>query len=182
MEDFAYILDYLEVGSPTHYKKEQIVYSVGENELKIFELMPKPNVKFEICERVYIGKNMEKREKIAHVKRRIRYSELTKNAQAELIYALIDIVNADEKKFVDFYNNASPITTRYHSLELLPGLGKKTLKSILDERKKMLFTSFKDISVRTSIKQPERYIAKRMELELSDETQKYYLFVRPSKR
>lgn len=184
MEDFAYILDYLETGSPGYkgYKKEPIAYSIGEGEFKILELIPKPGVLLQIGERVYIGKEMDKREKIAHVKRRIGYNMLTKNAQMELFYALLTIVKSQEKRFVDFYNNASPISTRFHSLELLPGLGKKSLQSIVEERKKKSFESFEDIAQRSMIKQPEKYIAKRIELELSDNTQKYYLFVKPPKK
>ena len=63
-------------------------------------------------------------------------------------------------------------------LELLPGLGKKTMWAILDERKKGPFASFADIAARIpTFKHPEKVVAKRIESELSDPTQKYRIFV-----
>jgi len=87
-------------------------------------------------------------------------------------------VKEKEEKFVDFFNRAQAITTRFHMLELLPGLGKKTMWAILEERKKGPFKSFQDLDARVpSIHHPERLVAKRIEMEISDPTQKYRLFV-----
>ena len=80
--------------------------------------------------------------------------------------------------FVKFFNEAESITTRYHVLELLPGLGKKTMWAILEERKKGPFKSFADIATRIpTFKHPEKVVAKRIEVELSDPSQKYRVFV-----
>jgi len=38
--------------------------------------------------------------------------------------------------FIQFFNNAPAISTRFHVLELLPGLGKKMMHDILTERRK----------------------------------------------
>ena len=71
-----------------------------------------------------------------------------------------------------------PISTRYHTLELLPGLGKKTLVAVLQEREKKPFGSFKDLEERVSaLHQPEKLIVKRIEQEMADPAQKYKLFV-----
>lgn len=177
MEDFAYIIDYLPQGLPDRVKRAPIAYSVGEGEFKLLELIPKPDVVLKIGERVFIGKNMEKRAKIAHVKRRVGYPDLTSAAQAELPYMLIDIVKKNEKRFVKFFNDAGPVTTRMHVLEILPNLGRKTLLTILEERKKAEFKSFEDITTRVNIRHPESLVAKRIEIELS-ETPKYRLFVK----
>src|SRR5436309_2430152 len=84
----------------------------------------------------------------------------------------------DAEKVLDFFNRAQAITTRFHMLELLPGLGKKTMWAILEERKKGPFKSFQDLDARVpSIHHPERLVAKRIEMEISDPTQKYRLFV-----
>jgi len=184
MEDFAYILDYLASGLPDQrrFRREPVAYGIGDSEFKILELTPKPDVTLNIGERVYIGKEMEERKKIAHVKRRIGYNNLTSAAQSELPYVLFDVVKVKKEYFVKFFNEASPITTRFHALELLPGLGRKTLLSILDERKKGLFSSFEDIGKRTMLKNPDKSITKRIELELSDSHQKYYLFVQKPRK
>ena len=85
LEDFAYILDHLSQGLPDErrFKREPIAFGVGENEFKILELIPKNDVVLEIGERVYIGKDMALRDKILHVKRRVRFEDITNTGQNE---------------------------------------------------------------------------------------------------
>ncbi|MEW6069137.1 MAG: DUF655 domain-containing protein [Candidatus Thermoplasmatota archaeon] len=185
MEDFVYILDYLAVALPTatrHFKRAPSAYGIGEFEFKLLELEPKPNVTLQIGERVYVGKDIEKREKIARVKRRIGYENLTTTAKKELPYILEQIVKGQEERFITFYNESSPITTRFHSLQLLPGLGGKTLESVLEERNKAKFQNFEDVAKRTMLRHPDKAIVKRIELELSNPSEKYFLFVSRPKR
>ncbi len=180
MEDFAYILDYLPQGRADEksFKRTPLALAVGETEFKLFELIPKINVTLTIGERVYIGKDLEKRLKIEHVKRRITYEELTNAAQSELPYILEEIVKRNEQKFVEFFNKASPITTRYHMLELLPGLGKKTMWSIIEEREKGSFKSFQDLVERVKlVHRPEKLIVNRILEELKNRDIKYKIFV-----
>jgi len=180
VEDYAYILDYLPEGLPVErvFKREAVAYAMGQNEFKLFELVPKSDTVIMIGEKVYIGKDMDEREKIQHVKRRVGYDELTSASHSELPYIVQDAVNDNEERFIQFFNSAQAITTRYHMLELLPGLGKKTMWAILEERKKGEFKSFENLAERIpSVKHPEKLIAKRIEIELSDPHQKYHLFV-----
>ena len=148
MEDYAYILDYLPQGHPDNkrFKREPIAFGIGETGFKILELIPKSNEILEIGERLYIGKDMVLRKKIMHVKRRISYDEMTTTAQKEVGYIIREIVKNNEDRFVNFYNEAHAISTRFHMLELLPGLGKKTMWAIVEARKKAPFTSFEDLS------------------------------------
>ena len=93
-------------------------------------------------------------------------------------FILESIINEREKFFVDFFNNAQPINARMHSLELLPGLGNKTMWNILDERKKRKFESFADLVERVkTIHNPQKMLAARIVEELSDRAQKHRLFV-----
>lgn len=180
MEDYAYILDYLPQGrlEEKSFKRTPLAIAIGENEFKLFELIPKPNVSLIIGERVYIGKDKEKREKILHVKRRISYDELTNAAKSELPYVLEEIIKNREAFFVKFFNEAGPITTRLHMLELLPGLGKKTMWAILEERKKGEFRSFEDLKSRVKLPHhPEKLIANRIIYELQHRYEKYKIFV-----
>ena len=63
-------------------------------------------------------------------------------------------------------------------LELIPGLGKKTMWAVLEERKKGPFKDYSDLSKRVpALKHPEKVIGKRIEDELSDPAQKYHIFV-----
>lgn len=180
MEDYAYILDWLPQGAGGGYsKREPLVYAVGEEEFKLFELVPKATAQVQIGIRTYIGKDTPelKRDVIDHVKRRIGYNELTNNAQSELEYAVNDIVMANQERFVRFFNEAEGISLRKHMLEELPGLGKKSMSAILEERKKGAFKDFADITERTGIKAPEKFIVARIVLEISDPDRKRYIFV-----
>ncbi len=180
LEDHAYILDYLPQGLPEEhrFKREPIAFALGESEFKILELIPKENINLEIGIRVYIGKDMGLRDKILHVKRRVRFEDITNTAQNELSYIISEIVKANQDRFVKFFNDAQSISTRFHMLELLPGLGKKTMWAIISERKKAPFASFEDIAQRVgALHQPDKLICKRIELELSDTNQKYHIFV-----
>jgi putative nucleotide binding protein len=179
MEDYAFILDYLAQGHPDGRKfhREPIAYALGESEFKLLELVIKPDAVLNIGDRIYIGKELEQRDKILHVKRRVSYSEITNAGQNELPFIIAEIVKLHEARFVRFYNESQPISTRFHMLELLPGLGKKTMWAILEERKKAPFQSFEDLLKRLpSVHHPEKLVARRIELELSDPQQKYHLF------
>ena len=180
MEDHARILDHLPQGHPdqSKFRREPLSYALGEDEFKLFELVPRDDASLTIGQKVYIGKEVERRLEILHVKRRVAFEELTTAAQSEIPYVVQEIVKEKEAKFVGFYNNAQAITTRFHMLELLPGLGKKTMWAVLEERKKGPFATFADLGTRVSaVNHPEKLIAKRIEMEISDPTQKYRLFV-----
>jgi putative nucleotide binding protein len=182
MEDYVLILDHLPNGRPDapRGRAEPLAYGLGESQFSLLELIPKPGSNLQVGERVYIGKDVEKRTKIAKVKGRVDYSQLSAGAHGELPYVLLQLVKEQQERFVKFYNEAPPITTRYHSLELLPGLGKKTMQGIVDERRKGEFKSFDDLKQRVSaLHAPDKLIAHRIELELSDPHQKYHLFTRP---
>ncbi len=180
MEDLAHILDFMPQGMPDdrRFRREPVAYAVGPFQFKLFELVPKDNVTLTAGDVVYIGKEVPLRKEILHVKRRIKYEELTNAAQGELPFVLQKIVLEREADFVKFYNESRPITMRFHMLELLPGLGKKTMWAVLEERKKRPFTNFKDIEERVSaVRHPEKLIAKRIEMELAEADQKYHIFV-----
>jgi putative nucleotide binding protein len=181
VEDYAYILDFLPRGHPGggQFHHEPVAFAVGEQEFKLLELNPKPEVKQMLPgEKVYIGKEPEKRDKILHVKRRVGYTELTNAGQSELPFVLRQMINASPDRFVKFYNEAQPVSTRFHMLELLPGLGKKTMWKIIEERKVAPFKDFADIAKRVpTLHKPDEVIAKRIQEELEDQQQKYSLFV-----
>src|SRR3972149_3569661 len=143
VEDYARILDHLPQGHPdqSKYRREPLCYALGEDEFKLFELTPKDDVTLAAGQRVYIGKETEKRAEILHVKRRVAFEELTTAAQSGVPYVVQEIVKGKEERFVGFFNNAQAITTRFHILEVLPGLGKKTMWAVLEERKKGPFKS-----------------------------------------
>ena len=180
MEDYARILDYLPQGLPDEksFKREPVAYALGEDQFKLFELVPKPNINLASGDRVYIGKDLDLRQEILHVKKRISFGELTHGAQSELSTVLLQIIKAKEQRFVQFFNEAQAITSRFHMLELLPGLGKKTMWAIVEERKKGPFKDLADLAQRVPMAhQLDKLVAKRIESELANPDEKYRLFV-----
>ncbi|MDD5472767.1 MAG: DUF655 domain-containing protein [Candidatus Methanoperedens sp.] len=181
-EDFAYVLDYLPYGRSDDtrpmYQKKTIVQGIGEKHFVLMEMTPKENVVPKTYDRVYIGEG--DRPVIDHVKRRITFNELTHGAQMELPVVIEKIILANESRFLEFFNEAYPITTRLHMLELLPGIGKKLMWGIIDVKKKGKFANFKDIVDRVKgIHTPEKLIAHRVIDELKDDNIKYRVFTTP---
>ena len=87
-------------------------------------------------------------------------------------------ISFSEKRFVDFFNNAQPLTTRMHQLELLPGLGKKHMWEILEVRKTKPFESFEDIKKRVKLMpDPKNAVIKRILAEIKGK-EKHRIFVR----
>jgi putative nucleotide binding protein len=184
MEEFCYILDFLPNGRPDDPKRRgPLAYAIGESAFTLFELIPKPGATLLVGDRVYIGREPEQRTHIDRVRGRVRYEDMTHNAQSEMSFVIEQIVRSNEPVFLKLYNEGGPISTRMHVLELLPGLGKKLMTAILQERKSGPFASFHDLDERVkALHQPEKLIAHRIEMEIKDPSQKYHLFVRPPAR
>jgi len=178
-EENAYVLDYLPFGKPGargKYRAGAVVQLIGESYFTLLEANVKVGVILKPLDRVYVGK--ESRKEIAYILGRIGYDELTANAKMELENAVERIVLKREKWFVNFFNTAQPITPRMHMLELIPGIGKKYMWNILDEREKKPFESFEDLQQRINTPNPAKLLTKRIIEELSGES-KYRLFTRP---
>ena len=179
MEDYAYVLDVLPEGRPDskrRFRREAVVYGLGIEEFKIFDMKPVPGAAINIGDRCYIGKETEERTQIDHVRARVNFVELTHTAQSELGFVLDEIVKENEDKFIQFYNHAGPISRRYHSLELIPGLGKKTMNLIVNNRP---YKTFEEMEEKIpNFRNPEKYISQRIESEIKESDQKYRLFVR----
>lgn len=178
-EDFAYVLDYFpqgKIGSST-FKAEPLVQVIGENYFTLLEAKVIKNATPLLRERIYIGKELY-RKKISHIVARIKYEGLTSIAKTELPFILEEIVKKQEAKFIEFFNTASAITPRMHSLELLPGIGKKYMWDILRARESHPFFSYQDLKKRTKFYDPVRLLIKRILYELSEKP-KYRLFTRP---
>ena len=151
------------------------VQIMGEQFFTLLEAELKVGATVVVPERIYIGR--ERREKVDRIISRISYDQLTANAKAEVTPLIDELVKKQERRFVDFFNNSQPVTPRMHSLELLPGIGKKSMWTIVNTRERKPFTSYKDIEQKTGLTDVPRILAKRVFEELSTES-KYRLFTR----
>ncbi|MEM2136465.1 MAG: DUF655 domain-containing protein [Candidatus Methanomethylicia archaeon] len=178
-EEYSYVLDFLPYGHPlterTLMRSEPIAQVIGANYFVLLEVVIRPGVNLTARELVYIGRGV--RDKVLRIRRKLTYNDLTISAKDELPDVLDIIVTKQEKKFVEFFNIAGSLTTRLHSLQLLPGIGRKHLWIILEERRIKPFENFEDIRLRTKISDPKKLIIKRIISELIDED-KYKLFVK----
>lgn len=183
-EDHAIVLDFLSQGHPNDprpiHLREPIAQVIGDTFFTLLEAVPVEGAKLAPHERVFIGKG--EREKVDRVKRRIGYEELTAAAKAELPIAVERLIDEAPGRFIEFFNKAAPLTTRFHQLELIPGIGKKLMWDILGERKKAPFTDFEDLANRVrAFSHPKKMIAKRVIIELEG-ADKYRIFTRPPTR
>ncbi|MFX0060628.1 MAG: DUF655 domain-containing protein [Candidatus Hermodarchaeota archaeon] len=173
-----YVLDFLPQGrsisSSRHGPPHSTVYALGATTFSILEIHFKEGtISTGAPEKLNLQKHKSNITRI----RRINYELLTSEAKSELPAILDDIVDDQETRFVEFFNNARPITNRLHQLRLLPGIGETRMWDILEARKKAPFKSYQDLKERAKISTPKRLIATRI-LEELEQDEKHYLFVR----
>jgi putative nucleotide binding protein len=148
---------------------------VGEEYFTFLEAIAREGIVLKTSDRVYVGK--DSRRKITYIIGRINYEDLTSNAKMELSGTVEKIVLNREKWFINFFNTAQAITPRMHALELIPGIGKKYMWQIVDEREKKPFQNLEDLQNRANMPNPSKLITRRILEELSGES-KYRLFTR----
>ena len=189
-EENAVVLDYLSRGyvksDMSKFGGKPIAQAIGTEQFTLLELAPKNGVDLEIQDTVYIGKG--KRDKIYRVLGRLDFENLTATSRIELDYAIRDIVEANEEKFVNFFNTTGSVSTRLHSLELIPGIGKKYMWELINAREEKPFESFKDITERIpTLTDPAGMIVNRVKQELDTNTvrrgkNKYYIFTQAPRK
>jgi len=177
-EEHAYVLDYLPHGRPQarpSYRAGALVQLVGEEFFTLLEATLREGLVMKPGDRVYVGK--DSRQEITYIIGRISHDELTSAAKTELPSVLEKIVLNRETWFINFFNSAQAITPRMHALELIPGIGKKYMWQIINERERTPFQNFMDLQQRANIPSPPKLVTKRILEELSGES-KYRLFTR----
>jgi putative nucleotide binding protein len=178
-EEYAIVLDFLPNGYPFDkrpiHKKTSVAQAIGVNHFNLLELVPKKDIFLQPYDTIYIGDG--KRDKIHHITGRLTLEKLTGTARSELNFVINEIIDKNEKLFVDFFNEARPLSTRMHQLELLPGVGKKHMWQIIEERRVEPFKSFEDIKKRVKLlPDPKKTIVRRIMSELQGK-EKYNLFI-----
>jgi len=176
-EEYAYVLDFTSQGKSKTVRGRDgiIIVALGEERLTLLEILGVDDSTFDVGEKIYIGK--EGRTKVQSVLGKLDYEQITDTAQIELENVVNTIVTKNEQRFVDYINNAQPLTPRKHSLELIPGIGKTYLKLIIEQINKQKFLNYKDMEDRAGLKEPVNHLSKRILEEIAGETQ-FRLFVK----
>ena len=166
-EEIAIILDFLPNGYPLEGKMLPIAQAIGKKNFTLLQLVPRRGMQLKLKEEVYIGNG--KRDKVSYIFGRLPKDRITETAKFELKEFISKAVSEEEKRFVDYFNNAQPINTRLHQLELLPGFGKKHTEEIIKARLDKPFESFEDMKSRIkAIPDPRKAIEKRLFEELTE--------------
>jgi putative nucleotide binding protein len=181
-EENAYVLDFLPHGKPgvrptgrAGYRAGALIQCIGQEFFTILEALVREDLVLKPGDRVYVGK--DSRSEVTYIIGRIGFEELTASAKSELPSVISKIVQDREKWFVNFFNTARAITPRMHALELVPGIGKKYMWQVINERQRKPFDSFEDLQKRTELPNPVKLITKRVMEELEGDS-KYRLFTR----
>ncbi len=174
-DEWALVLDYLAKGHSGMQRSEPVAQVIGERYFSLLEVITREDASFKTEDRIYIGDG--KRSDVRYIRKRINYKDLTSVARDEVTEIVEKIVTRNPETFLNFFNKSGPVTTRLHQLELLPGVGKRHLWGIIEERKKAAFESFDSIKKRVPLlPNPEKLIVRRVLLELEDKD-KYRIFV-----
>lgn len=177
MEDYAWVVEYLPSGHAAALKREPLVQLLGTQFFTLLEASILPEASIIIGQKVCVGR--EGRQEVSHIKGRITYEDLTNGAREFLPNIVKKAVLEREADFINFINKAKPVSIRVHTLDLLPGIGKKTMESILAEREKKEFETFADMKARvSSLSDPVGVFTQRIVNELEGK-EKYYLFTKP---
>lgn len=172
----AVVLDVLPNGRadddrPAH-RKSPLAFALAESDFRLTELTLTDDADIGFSDRVRPDSGD------IESSREIEFDGLSSAARSELEYAVEATIDREERRFVDFYNDAQPITLRLHQLNLLPGIGKKLRNSILDERKRKPFESFEELAERVAgLHRPKEILIERILEELREEDLKYRIFV-----
>lgn len=180
--EMAVVLDYLPHGRADDdrpgYQKSPIAYAMTSDDFGLYEIITDSDFSAKIGDPVPLDSSESG---IVSVER-TKYPDLSSGAKSEVDYVIEDIVDANEERFVQFFNEAQPITLRLHQLNLLPGIGKKLRNAILDQRKRAPFDSFDDMDERVSgLHDPRQVLIERIREEIREDELKYRLFTRRAK-
>ncbi|MBT7706640.1 DUF655 domain-containing protein [archaeon] len=174
-EDKAIILDFLPYGYPLEKKMLPVAQAIGIENFTLLQLVPRRGVTFEVGEETYIGE--DKRDKVQYILGRCPRENLTETAKIQLEEFVQEKLKENPEKTVRFFNEAQPINTRLHQIELLPGFGKKHTLAILKARGEKPFESIEDLKERVqNMPDPAKGVEKRILEELT-EIQRYNLFI-----
>jgi len=178
-----YILDILQHGGvdKAGHQWNPIAQIVEGSKFQLYEVVLNKSriTDRKLQEKIVVNDNQNIYERI---QRKITFLDLTPTSSSTLDLVIGQYVNENENRFIEFINKSGPITIKRHSLEILPGIGKKLMWEIINNREKPPFTSFDDLHTRVPGFKPVETFTKRIVDEIRDEELKHYLFVKRSRK
>ncbi|NHX35997.1 MULTISPECIES: DUF655 domain-containing protein [Halolamina] len=178
--EHAVVLDHLPYGRPDddrpQHQKPEIAYAVGEGQFDLFELTLAEGADVSIGDRIVVAPDADR--DLVDRYREIDHDDLSRGAEQELEYVIEEIVDRHPQRFLDYFNDAQPLTLRLHQLNVLPGIGDKLRDDMLESRKREgPFESFEDLEERISgLHDAKGVVVERIIEELTEDV-KYRAFV-----
>lgn len=173
----SFVIDFYPHGKSLSHRRSEdynpLVVVVTAKEFQFYDVILTVEAEFSVGEDLLLS---PRNRSIIRLNQ-IRYNQLSNSALNNLPTAIKKIVITYESRYITFFNQAHPLTSQMHQLQLLPGIGQKRLWTILEARKTNPFTSFSDFSKRTNISDPMSIFTNRILLELED-SPKYFLFIK----
>ncbi|MCH1540225.1 MAG: DUF655 domain-containing protein [Candidatus Poseidonia sp.] len=122
-------------------------------------------------QRIYIGTEGSKREHVAEIIGTARLDRMSNMARLDIPVVLQLFVEENAQQFLEsFYNRAGPLSLKQHSFELLPDVGKKKAKQMVDARNNVgIFSSMNELNDHCNIDGAE-LLARRFMQEIEDPT------------
>lgn len=174
-----YILDILQHGGvdKAGHQWSPIAQIVEGSKFQLYEIrLNKSRIaERKLQEKIIVNENQNIFERI---QRKITFLDLTPTSSSTLDLVIGQYVNENEPRFIEFINKSGPITIKRHSLEILPGIGKKLMWEIINNRERPPFTSFDDLHSRVPGFKPVETFTRRIVDEIRDDELKHYLFVK----
>ncbi len=100
----------------------------------------------------------------------VRLKDLSGTSQQELINGLSNSIQADPERHISFYNSAGPMSLKFHSFQLLSGIGNSKAIQMVQKRGIAGWQTFEDVDEACGI-ESIRLLAERYVKEMEDVAQ-----------
>jgi len=100
----------------------------------------------------------------------VRLKDLSGTSQQELITALSSSIQADPERHISFYNSAGPMSLKFHSFQLLSGIGNSKAIQMVQKRGIAGWHAFEDVDEACGI-ESVRLLAERYVKEMEEVAQ-----------
>jgi putative nucleotide binding protein len=100
----------------------------------------------------------------------VRLKDLSGSSQQELVTTLSHSIRADSDRHISFYNSAGPMSLKFHSFQLLAGIGNSKAIQMVQKRGIAGWQTFEDIDKACGIESVQ-LLAERYVKEMEDVAQ-----------
>lgn len=161
-EDWARVVE--------HNPKENVVTAMAENGMLFCRLKVKASDDMFIPnQRLYIGTDKAQRKEVVAILGMAHLDKMSNMARQDLPLVVQLFVEEHAAYFVEnFYNRAGPMNLKQHSFQLLPDIGNRKAKNMVDARNQLgMFASMDELNAQCSINGAE-LLARRFVQEIED--------------